>query len=473
MTDYPLSVARKTLKNATDFPVHNPYDNSLVATTALASKDHLEQAITAALESQAALKALPTYQRAAILQQIANRLRADQERLAKILAAEAGKPLIYARAEIERGAQTFQVAAEETKRWPGEVLSLDWTAPGTGKEGIVKYFPVGPVAGISPFNFPLNLAAHKVAPAMAAACPIVLKPASATPLSALELAKIIDQTDWPAGAVSVLPMDRQTGQNLVTDERFNLLSFTGSPSVGWEMKAQAGKKKVVLELGGNAGVVVTPSGDWKKAVQECVVGGFSYSGQVCIHVQRIFVHQSLFADFSAEFLSQIKALKIGSPLDPTTQFAGLIDQKNTERVATWVTEAQDNGAQVLTGGSFEGTVHQPTVLTNTNPSLKVVAEEVFGPVVCLEPYEDFSAVIEQLNTSRFGLQAGVFTNQLSEVRQAWNQLEMGGVLINSTPLFRVDHMPYGGVKDSGLGREGVKYALAQDYLEPRLLVLGS
>jgi glyceraldehyde-3-phosphate dehydrogenase (NADP+) len=377
--------------------------------------------------------------------------------------------LKYANGEIDRAIQTIIVAAEESKRIEGEYISIDWTLAGKGKEAWVKYFPVGLVAGIAPFNFPINLAIHKIAPAIASGCPIILKPASSTPLSTLEFAKIVDKTSLPKGALSILPMDRNTGNLLVTDERFKLLTFTGSPEVGWKMKADAGKKKVVLELGGNAGVIITQSADIENAVAKCIVGGFAYSGQVCIHAQRFYVHNSIFDIFVTKFKEAVNKLLIGDPLNLNTDIASMIDESNAIRVEEWVNEAIENGAKVICGGIRKGCFYPPTVLTETKKDMKVCALEVFGPVVTLESYEYYTDAIKFINDSIYGLQSGVFTDSIDEMNIAFNELEVGGVVINDVPTFRVDHAPYGGIKDSGLGREGVRYAM-QDMLEAKILI---
>lgn len=467
-----IYVAGRFIKTARELKVINPFNGQLVAPTFLAGQPELELAISAALAARQSMKDLPSYQRYEVLMHIRNRLIERRDEFGSTLMLESGKPIRYALGEIDRSIQTFTVAAEEAKRLPGEHLSLDWTPAGERKEGIVKYFPVGVIAGIAPFNFPLNLAVHKIAPAIAAGCPIILKPSSTTPLSTLLLAQIIDETNLPEGSVSILPMDRETGNRLVTDPRIALLSFTGSPEVGWKMKADAGKKKVVLELGGNAGVIVTDTADLNLAISKCLIGAFSYSGQVCIHTQRIYVHHDLFPEFSTRFADLVKRIKTGDPAFPETEFSSMIDEANAIRVEKWVKEALQADARLLCGGSREGSLFTPTVLTNTNESMKVCSEEVFGPVVTLESYQDFDDVVNRMNKTRFGLQAGVFTNNLAEMDSAFSNLEVGGVIINDVPTFRVDHMPYGGIKDSGQGREGVKYAM-MDMLEPRVLVKGS
>jgi len=455
----------------TNFPldVQNPYNNEVFVRTYLANKNDLEFAITRAESVLDELKEIPVYQRYEILLQISESLKRERERLAGILAQESGKPLKYALGEIDRAAQTFLIAAEESRRIPGEFLSIDWVPSGKGKEGWVKYFPLGLIAGIAPFNFPMNLAVHKIAPAIAAGNAIILKPARSTPLSVLELAKIIDNTSLPKGAVSILPMDRKVGNQLVTDERFKMLTFTGSPEVGWKMKKDAGRKKVILELGGNAGVIITESADIDLAVQKCLVGGYAYSGQVCIHVQRIYVQDSVFEEFSGRFIKKVKKLKFGDPLDPETDISVMIDTENADRVENWIRESVEKGAKILLGGKKKGAYFEPTILTNTKKEMKVCSLEIFGPVVAVERFSGFQEAIDLVNDSNYGLQAGVFTNLVSEMNSAFNQLEVGGVIINDVPTFRVDHMPYGGVKESGMGREGVKYAI-REMLEPRLLV---
>ncbi len=469
MNDYKLYIAGEFVKTDQRLVVTNPFDNSVVGETYLAGKEELENAIDKALEVKSIMRDLPSYKKYKILNDIAEGIKEKKDELTLVLAKEAGKPLKYALGEIERAIQVFTIAAEESKRLPKEYFSIDWTPAGEGKEGLVKYFPVGLIAGIAPFNFPLNLAVHKIAPAIASGNPIILKPARSTPLSVLELAKIIDNTDLPKGAFSVLPMDRETGNQLVTDDRIQMLSFTGSPAVGWKMKANAGKKKVVLELGGNAGVIVSNQADIDLAVKKCLIGGFAYSGQVCIHVQRIYVQESIFEKFVNKFIEGTKKLKFGAPDNPATDMSVMIDEENALRVEGWVNDAVKDGAKVLFGGKRNGTYFEPTIITNTKNEMKVCSLEVFGPVVTIEKYTNFSDAVKNVNDSEYGLQAGVFTNGIDEMNQAFNELEVGGVIINDVPTFRVDHMPYGGIKNSGFGREGVKYSIFE-MLEPRLLV---
>lgn len=449
--------------------IKNPFDNSIVATTYLADKSILEDAIVKALLVKEELQNLSSLKKYTILKQISEGIIANRDYLANVLSLESAKPLKYALAEIDRSAQTFLIAAEESKHIPKEYMSLDWTANGEGKEGIVNYFPIGLIAGIAPFNFPMNLAVHKLAPAIASGCPIILKPASRTPLSCLELAKIIDKTDLPKGAVSILPMDRETGNLLVTDERFKLLSFTGSPVIGWKMKNNCGKKKIVLELGGNASTIITPSTDMKDALTKSLMGAFAYSGQICIHAQRFIVHSSLFQNFINELKKLTLQLKYGNPIDTLTDISNMIDEDNAIRVELWIKEAIEQGAQLICGGKRTESYVEPTILTNCNNTMKVYAEEVFGPVICINSYETIEDAIYQANDTKFGLQCGVFTNDITELDKCFKQIEVGGVIHNHVPTLRYDQMPYGGVKESGLGREGVKYAML-DMLEPKVLV---
>lgn len=469
MQVYPIYAAGAFITTQHELEVVNPHDGYTLARTWLADAAVLEKCIKAAQDVQITMRELPSWKRFNILRKISDAIIANRHHLATVLCRESGKPMRYAIGEIDRAAQTFLVAAEETKRLPREYLSLDWTTAGDKKEGLVRYFPIGLVAGIAPFNFPMNLAVHKIAPAIAAGCPIILKPASATPLSTLELARIIDETELPKGAVSILPMNRKAGNQLVTDERFALLSFTGSPEVGWDMKKNAGKKKVVLELGGNAGVIVSRTADIELALKKCLVGAFAYSGQICIHAQRIFVHTAIYPNFLQRFSEMTMALKKGNPEDPSTEIGVMIDEDNARRVEAWVDEAVAGGGIIVCGGKRSDTYYQPTVLSGTHSRMKVNCEEIFGPVVTIEPFEDFADAVRMINNTRFGLQAGVFTNDLHETEVAFAEIQTGGVIINDVPTFRVDHMPYGGIKDSGLGREGVKYAI-HDMLEARILV---
>lgn len=469
MLEYPIYIAGNFEKSGKVLDVYNPFKGYAFARTYQASDEQYETAVAKAIVAKKQLAEMPSYEKYNALRFISDSITSLRQVLAETLCFESAKPIRYALAEVDRAAQTFLAAAEESKRLPKEYISLDWTAAGAKKEGLVKYFPSGIVAGITPFNFPINLVAHKVAPAIAAGCPIILKPASAVPLSSLELAKIISKTNLPAGTFSVLPMDRKTGNKMVTDKRFGILSFTGSADVGWEMKKNAGKKRVLLELGGNAAVIISNNVNLGEIVKKSLVAGFSYSGQICIHAQRFFVHKNIFDAFVEAFKNGTQALKYGDPKDPETEVSVMIDQANADRVEAWVNEAVNNGATVLCGGKKEGGFYQPTLLTNVRTDMKVCAEEVFGPVVVIDSFADIKEAVDKVNDSKFGLQAGVFTDSVTEADYAFNNLNVGGVILNDMPTFRADHMPYGGVKDSGFGREGIRYAI-MEMMEPRILV---
>jgi glyceraldehyde-3-phosphate dehydrogenase (NADP+) len=464
----PIFLAGEFVEAGTPLKVRDPATGELVATTWQAGPEELERATIAAVDAFQATRRLASFERRDALAHVAERISQDADELAELLSRESGKPIRDAKGEVARGALTFRIAAEEALRINGEWLPLDWSAANRGRSGIVRRYPIGPVAGISPFNFPLNLAAHKVAPAIAAGCSIVLKPPSKDPLVMLRVAGYLAETNLPKGAVSILPMDRPTGDRMVVDDRFKLLSFTGSPSVGWKMKAEAGKKKVVLELGGNAGVIVDDTADLEWAVERLAYGAFAYSGQVCISVQRIYVVESIFADFQRLFVDRVRQLKVGSPLDPATDLGPMVNAGAVARTHEWVGEALERGAKALVGGEPDGLFYPPTVLVDVPKDARVCGEEVFAPVVNLFPVPDFRAAIAELNDSHFGLQCGVFTNDLERTLLAHDELEVGGVIVNDVPTWRTDAMPYGGVKDSGLGREGLRWSI-EDMTEPRLL----
>lgn len=451
-------------------PVHDPFTGKILAEVSQANQADAEAAIQSTTDAAGVMGALPSHARYHLLQRIAGSIYDRREEFARLITAEAGKPITDARREVNRAVQTFTVAAEEAKRIPGEVIPLDWT-PGTDSHlGILRRFPIGPVLGITPFNFPLNLVAHKVAPALAAGNPILIKPAPQSPLTALLLGEVAVEADLPPGGLNVLPCENAVAEQLVVDPRFKLLSFTGSAAVGWMLKAKCGKKKVVLELGGNAGVIIEPDADLDFAAQRCATGGFGYAGQTCISVQRIFAHHSIADLFTTKLLLQVARLKAGDPGDDTTVVGPLIDQKAAHRVEEWIGEAVSQGARVLLGGKRMGSVVEATVLSNVTPAMKVSCQEVFGPVVTVTSYRQFDDAIQALNQSEYGLQAGVFTQDVNKVFHAFRHLEVGAVLANEIPTFRADHMPYGGVKDSGIGREGVRAAI-DDMTEPRLLVM--
>lgn len=466
----PFLIGGQWRQGDTVVPVHDPFTGKILAEVSQANQADAEAAIQSTVDAAKAMGALPSHARYNLLQKIAGALYDRREEFARLMTAEAGKPITDAKREVSRAVQTFTVAAEEAKRIPGDVIPLDWT-PGTDSHlGILRRFPIGPVLGITPFNFPLNLVAHKVAPALAAGNPILIKPAPQTPLTALLLGEVVVEAGLPPGGLNVLPCNNTVAEQLVVDPRFTLLSFTGSAAVGWALKAKCGKKKVVLELGGNAGVIVEPDADLDFAAQRCAAGGFGYAGQTCISVQRILAHHSIADLFTTKLLLQVARLKAGDPSDEATVVGPLIDQNAAHRIETWISEAVSQGARVLLGGKRMGSVVEATVLSNVTPAMKVSCQEVFGPVVTVTPYRQFGEAIQALNRSDYGLQAGVFTQDVNKVFHAFRRLEVGTVLANEIPTFRADHMPYGGVKDSGIGREGVRAAI-EEMTEPRLLVM--
>jgi glyceraldehyde-3-phosphate dehydrogenase (NADP+) len=471
-TRYGAYVAGAWRETGVDAVIRSPWDGSTVATLSLCRPEDLEDAIAGAARAFEETRKLAAWERAEICRQVSGALAARKDELATVMCLEGGKPIADARAEVDRGVHTFEIAAAEAERLGGEVIPLDLRPTSEGRLGITRRVPVGPIAAISPFNFPINLAAHKLAPAIAAGCPVVLKPAPQAPVCCLLLAEILAATPWPREALSVVPSLPDVANALVVDERLKLLTFTGSPAVGWELKRRAGKKKVILELGSNSAVIVDADADLGYAVPRLVYGAYSYAGQKCIKVQRLYVHEKIHDAFVAEFVEATSRVKIGDPKDPEVLVGPLIDEASAKRVDAWIEEAKAAGARVLFGGPRDGNVIPPTVLANVPRDAKVSCQEVFGPVVTLEPYRDFAAALAAVNDSPFGLQAGVFTENLDRAFAAFAELDVGGVIVNDIPTYRVDHMPYGGVKSSGLGREGIRYAL-EDMTEIRLMVVNS
>ncbi len=468
---HPIYLAGRWVESPDVLAVENPADPANPAgATYTATPEQYEEAVEAAVAAFEVTRTLPAYERGAILRNISAGLRARREEIGRLIAAEAGKPIRDALVEVDRAVLTFRLGAEEAERMYGEVIPLDLMPASRGRVGITRRFPIGPVAGISPFNFPLNLAAHKLAPAIASGNPIVLKPPSKDPLTMLTVAEIIAEAGAPAGSVSILPMSRELGDRMVADPRFKLLTFTGSPSVGWRMKERAGKKKVVLELGGNAGVIIDATADLDWAVKRTLVGAYTYAGQVCISVQRLFVADAIWDAFMDRFVAGARQLKLGDPLDPATDVGPMVDAAAATRTQRWVDEAVGLGGKLLLGGKAEGAFFEPTILTDTPVTAQVCSNEAFAPLVVAFRFSDFADAIRQVNDSFFGLQTGVFTNNLEHTWAAFNELEVGGVIVNDVPTYRIDNMPYGGVKDSGLGREGLRWAM-EDMTEIRIMVL--
>jgi acyl-CoA reductase-like NAD-dependent aldehyde dehydrogenase len=467
---YPYYLANRPSTPNTDLEVLDKYTGEVATRVAMADAEAIDRGIGAAEAAAAPMRELRAYQRRAVLDHCVRRFRERTEELTMALCIEAGKPIADARGEVNRLIDTFRIASEEATRILGEVLPMDISPRAHDYSGMWKRVPIGPCSFISPYNFPLNLTAHKIAPALAVGCPFVLKPASLTPVGALIMGEVLAETDLPEGAFSILPCRRDGADLFTTDERLKLLSFTGSPVVGWDLKARAGKKPVVLELGGNAACIVDEDADLDDAVARIITGAFYQSGQSCISVQRLIVHESLYERFREKLVSATKALKMGDPKDPNTFIGPMISEGEASRLAGWIQSAVGAGATLLCGGKREGTMLEATLLEDVPKNEDVVCQEAFGPVAVLSRFSDFDAALEEVNDSVFGLQTGIFTRDLYKAHRAWDVLEVGGVVIGDVPSWRVDHMPYGGVKDSGLGREGIRWAI-EDMTEPRLMVI--
>lgn len=469
---YPYYLANKAASGGNSLEVTDKYTGEVATKVALADRKIIDRAITMAVRATEPMRKMRAYERGEVLIHCAERFKERAEELAMVLCIEAGKPIKDARGEVSRLIDTFRVAAEESVRINGEVLPLDISPRAKNYSGMWKRVPIGPCSFITPFNFPLNLAAHKVAPALAVGCPFVLKPASKTPVCALLIGEVLAETELPEGAFSILPCSRDGAELFTVDERLKLLSFTGSPAVGWDLKKRAGKKKVVLELGGNAAVIVDSDADIGDAVERIVFGAFYQSGQSCISVQRILVHESIYGICKESLIRAAKKLTQGDPKNETTFIGPMISEEEASRLESWIGEAQRSGAKILCGGTRKGACLEPTLLENVACDLKVCSEEAFGPVAVLSSFKDFEKALKEVNQSRFGLQAGIFTRDIYKAHRAWDELEVGGVIIGDVPAFRVDNMPYGGVKDSGLGREGVRFSM-EEMTEIRLMVLRS
>jgi len=450
--------------------VRSPYDGEVAGRVHMAGPELIEEALASSDEAFASLKKLPAWRRSEILTKTADGMEKRAAELARTITLESGKPIRDSRSEVKRAVTTFRLAAEEARRLGGEVVPLDISPGSEGRFAIVRRFPVGPVLGITPFNFPLNLVAHKVAPAMACANPIIIKPAPRTPLSALLLGEIALDAGLPPGGLNVVPCANEYASLLWEDQRIRKLSFTGSAAVGWKLKEKAGTRKVTLELGGNAGAIVHGDSDLEFAARRCALGAFSFAGQVCISVQRIYVERGVFARFCELYIDECRKIKMGDPMDETTALGPMIEEAAAIRTEEWVREAVAEGARVLLGGNRDGSFMEPTVLTDTRASMKVCGEEAFAPVVTLEPYDTFEEALSRVNAGLYGLQAGVFTRDMGRVMRAYDELEVGGVVVGDVPTYRVDNMPYGGLKMSGFGREGVRYAI-EEMTEPKLLAI--
>jgi acyl-CoA reductase-like NAD-dependent aldehyde dehydrogenase len=470
--EFGIQVRGERRETGETYEIRSPYDESPVAVVHRATPADVEEALASAVRAFEITRHLPSWRREAILTSISQGIAARRDELAETIALEAGKPLKVARVEVDRAVFTFKVAAEESKRSYGELIPLDWLPGNEGRRAEVRRVPLGVIAGISPFNFPLNLVAHKVAPALAAGNAILLRPASQTPLAALKLAEIVYEAGWPEDAFAVLPCSTETARPLVEDERIKLLTFTGSPAVGWGLKARAGRKRVTLELGGNAAVIVNGDADVEYAAERVAWGGFTYSGQTCISVQRVYVHDSIYEAFVAALVRRVEELKVGDPLDEDVDVGPVIDAANADRIEEWLEEAKASGAEVLTGGDRENSVWRPTVLANLREDLRVSCEEVFAPLVGVNRFSDVESAIDAAGRSEFGLQGGLFTNDIRVIEKAFDRIDVGGLMVNDVSTYRIDHMPYGGVKSSGSGREGLRYAI-EEMTELKLLTINT
>jgi acyl-CoA reductase-like NAD-dependent aldehyde dehydrogenase len=459
---YKTLIGGKWKEGKESLPVTNKFTGEQIGSVPLTDKETFEQAILSAQDGFSLVSQLPAYQRSKILQKTSEAIEQEKEEISRIIAMEAGKALKHASAEVARAVQTFKFASEEAKSIHGETVPMDGALGGEKRIGFYLRFPVGIVGAISPFNFPLNLVAHKVAPAIAAGCSVVLKPASMTPLTSLKLGEIMTQAGITDGALNIIIGSGSTvGNWLVTDDRVAMITFTGSPPVGKDIKAKSGLKKLTLELGSNSACIVDDSADLDLAVPRCIVGSFAYAGQVCISVQRIYVHSRIFAEFTDKILKGTQALQLGDPLDPETDVGPMITEEDAKRTESWVNEAVAEGAKLLTGGKRDKNFYHPTVLTEVKPDMKVMATEIFAPVVCLVPFDNFEDAVKMADDSVYGLQAGVYTSDIEKAFQAVKGIRVGGVVINDVPTYRADQMPYGGVKESGMGREGLKYAIEE------------
>lgn len=470
MKEYKLLINGRWVTSEETREIKSPFNQAPVARIHFATAPQMEEAVTAAHEAFAQTKKLSSLERSQALEKISSAIKRRQEELARSITLSSGKTIKSSRIEVERAVNTFDIASEEAKRIGGEIIPLDLSALTKERWGLVRHFPLGVIGAISPFNFPLNLVAHKVAPALASGNTVIARPASQVSITSLLLGEIFSETDFPEGGLNVVPSGYEAAEVLLNDEKVKMLTFTGSPAIGWELKKKAHKKKVTLELGGNAAVVIEPDANLDFALPRTVLGTYSYSGQVCISIQRIFLHEKIYDRFMADFTQATKKLKMGDPLKEDTDIGPMINIGAAEQTEKWVAEAVDKGARIVTGGKRDGSMFEPTILENVKPELRISWLEAFSPVVVVFPYKDFEKALEGVNHSIYGLQAGIFTSDLNKAFQAFEVLDVGGVIINDIPTFRIDHMPYGGVKESGFGREGLKYAI-EEMTEMKLMAL--
>ncbi len=470
MPPWPFYTAGEWRESARVRIVRNPYNDRPAGEVCQATPKDIDHAIGSAAAAFSATRRTSSLERHTILRAIEAGIQDRREEFARMITLETGKPISLARAEVDRSIFTFSIAADEARRIEGDVLPLDLNAQSAGRFGLARRFPLGPIGAITPFNFPLNLVAHKVAPAIAAGNSIVLKPSSNSPQVSLMLAQVIEQTRLTRGAFNVVPCSGDDSSQLVTDERIKLITFTGSPDVGWSLKGKAGKKRVTLELGGNAGVIVEPDADLEPAVRKIVNGAFANAGQSCISVQRVYLHRTIWEHAREQLIALASALPVGDPFDERTLVGPMITEAAASKIEEWIREAVSTGAHIACGGGREGSILNPTILENVSPEMKVSCLEAFAPVMTIEPYDRFEEALERVNASVYGLQAGLFTGSLQKALLAYDRLEVGAVVLNDVPTYRIDHMPYGGVKDSGFGREGVRYAM-EEMTELKLLVV--
>jgi glyceraldehyde-3-phosphate dehydrogenase (NADP+) len=468
--EFPFIVGGKKRISEKFKEIKSPWDGEVCSKVFLAQKEDIEDGVSLADRSFERTKSLPSYERASILERISLLIEKRKEELAKWIVLQAGKPIRDSRIEVDRAIFTFKIAGEEAKRIGGEIMDLDLRKGLDKRIGLIRRFPIGTILAITPFNFPLNLVAHKVAPAIAVGNPIILRPATQTPSPSIILGEIIVESGYPEEAISVVPSSHEAIEYLFNDGRIKKVTFTGSAEVGWEIKRKAWKKKVTLELGGNAGVIVDRDSDIEWAVERITFGSFSYAGQICISVQRVWIHEEIWDVFIDKFLERTKKLKVGNPMEEDTDIGPLIDDESAKRLKSWLEEAREGGAIFLTGGKIEGRIMEPTIITNTKPEMKIFCAEAFAPLVIVEKFKDFDSALDGVNNSIYGLQAGVFTKDIKKIFKAFEKLEVGGVVVNDVPTFRIDHMPYGGVKESGFGREGIRWAM-EEMTEVKLLAL--